>query len=237
MEKELTNEEKSLLLALCLGDGCLRKPNPRGGNVQFECAHSTKQEEYLTWKRDLVYKIFGGNKPPKIGYKEIKLKGYDTTYHACRFCKTHPYFTYLRKLLYPDGVKVMTREILDKLTPQGIAIWYMDDGSFYKKDNADGTKSICFDLRISTDCFSKEENEIIVDYFKEVWGINFYVFLGHKDRKNYNWIIRANKEAAIKFIDLVKPYIIPSMEYKIEYKSINNFQECEASENSDEDIV
>lgn len=232
---ELTQEQKSILLALCIGDGCLRKPHPKSGCVQLEIGHSITQEAYCKWKRDLIYSIFGGKKPPKIGYKEIKLKGYDKTYQACRFTKSHPYFSYLRNLLYPNGVKVMTREILDKLTLQGIAIWFMDDGSFYKKDNEDGTKSICFDLRISTDSFTKEENEIIVDYFKEKWGINFHVYQYHKERK-HNWIIRANKEAAIKFIKLISPYVIPEMKYKVEYKS-NNIHERETSEKSDDDIV
>lgn len=232
---ELTTEQKSLLLALCIGDGCLRKPHPRSGNVQLEIGHSIKQEDYCIWKRDLIYNIFGGKKAPKIGYRKIKLKGYDKVYQSCRFTKSHPYFAYLRNLLYPNNVKVITREILDKLTLQGIAIWYMDDGSFYKKDNEDGTKSICFDLRISTDSFTKEENEIIVDYFKEKWGINFYIYQCHKERE-HGWIIRANKAAAIKFINLIKPYIIPSMRYKIEYKT-NNTHERETSCIKDEDIV
>ena len=215
---ELTQEQKSLLLALCIGDGCLRKPHPKSGNVQLEIAHSTKQEEYCKWKRDLVYSIFGGKRLPKIGYKTIKLKNRDKEYKACRFTKSHPYFLYLRHLLYPNNVKVMTREILDMLTLQGIAIWYMDDGSFYKKDNEDGTKSICFDLRISTDSFSYEENVLICDFFKEKYGINFYPYKTYKE-KEHSWVLRANKQAAIKFINLIKPYVISSMKYKIEYKS------------------
>lgn len=231
---ELTKNDKSLLLSLCIGDGCLRKPHPKSGNVQLEIAHSIKQEAYCTWKRDLVYKIFGGKRPPKIGYKTIKLKGYNKEYKACRFTKSDPYFTYLRNLLYPNGIKVMTEEILNMLTPEGIAIWYMDDGSFYKKDNEDGTKSICFDLRISTDSFTWEENQLICDFFRDKYGINFYTYQYHKERK-HNWIIRANKQAAIKFIDLIKPYVIPEMAYKIEYKS-NTLHESETS-NKDEDIV
>lgn len=232
---ELTKEQKSLLLALCIGDGCLRKPHPKSGNVQLEIAHSTKQEAYCKWKRDLIYQIFGGKNPPKIGYRTIKLKGNDKEYKACRFTKVHPYFTHLRKILYPDNIKVMTREILEMLNIQGIAIWYMDDGSFYKKDNKNGTKSICFDLRISTDSFSYEENVIICDFFKEKYGINFYPYQPHKDRK-YSWIIRANKQAAIKFINLIKPYIIPEMAYKINYKD-NNFHEQGTTSKEVDDIV
>lgn len=230
----LTKEQKSILLALCLGDGCLRKPNQ--GSVQLEIGHSTKQLEYCIWKRDLVYSILGGRKPPKVAIKKVKLKNYKE-YEACRFTKTHPYFKELRNKLYCNGVKTITKDILEMLTPQCLAIWYMDDGSFYKKDNEDGTKSICFDLRISTDCFSKEENEMIVDYLYTTYGIKFYTYKYHPERNGGAWILRARKEAAIKFIDLIKPYVIPSMQYKIEYKS-NNTQERETSVNTtDEDIV
>ena len=213
---ELTQTQKSLLLALCIGDGCLRKPHPKTGTVQLEIGHSIKQEAYCIWKRNLVYSIFGGKKPPKIGYRTIKLKNSNNEYKACRFTKSNSYFTELRQLLYPNNVKTITREILDKLTIQGIAIWYMDDGSFYKKINSNG-KSICFDLRISTDSFSKEENILICNYFKEKYDIDFYPYQYHKERK-HNWIIRTNKEAAIKFIDLIKSYIIPEMKYKIDYQ-------------------
>ena len=213
--KELSEKDKSLLIALCIGDGCLRKPHPQTGSVQLEIAHSTKQEDYCIWKRDLVYSICGGAKEPKIGYRTITLKNSDTEYYACRFTKIHEYFLYLRKLMYPNGRKVMTREILDKLDLQGIAIWFMDDGSCYKTDNIDGTKSINFDLRISTDSFTKEENDEIVEYFKEKWDIKFHTF--YSQRRNC-WIIRAKKEATLKFLDLIEPYVIPSMKYKVEYK-------------------
>lgn len=213
--KELSQDEKNLLVALCIGDGCLRKPHPQTGSVQLEIGHSTKQEDYCTWKRDLVYSICGGTKEPKMGYRTIKLKNSDNEYYACRFTKIHEYFLYLRKLMYPNGRKVMTREILDKLCLQGIAIWFMDDGSCYKKDSADGTKSISFDLRISTECFTQEENDIIVEYFKEKWDIHFHTFYSANKKA---WIIRANKKAALAFMELIEPYVIPSMSYKIEYK-------------------
>lgn len=230
--QELSKEDKGLLFALSLGDGCLRKPHPQTGSVQLEIGHSTKQEEYCVWKRDLVYSICGGTKEPKIGYRTIKLKNSDNEYYACRFTKIHEYFIHLRKKLYPNGRKIITRELLDMLDLQGIAIWFMDDGSCYKKDNEAGTKSIMFDLRIGTDCFTKEENELIVEYFKEVWDISFYVY--YKKKEN-SWIIRARKNAALAFIELIKPYIIPSMSYKIEYKE--GLHECETSLQKDEDIV
>lgn len=225
--KALSNDQKGLLLALCLGDGCLRKPHPKNGAVQLEISHSIKQLAYCTYKRDLIFSILGGTRPPKIGIKTVKLKGKE--YTCCRFTKTDDYLIALRKKLYPYGRKTITRELLNSLSLQGIAIWYMDDGSCYYKDSQIDGHSICIDLRISTDCFTKEEHEIIVDYFREVWHINFYVFYS-KTRNVY--CIRANKQAAIQFINLIKPYVIPDMQYKCSI----NLQECETSV-KDDDIV
>ena len=70
---ELSNTQKGLLLALCLGDGCLRKPHPKTGAVQLEIGHSIQQLEYCKYKRDLVYSIFGGKNPPKVGIRNIKV--------------------------------------------------------------------------------------------------------------------------------------------------------------------
>ena len=57
----------------------------------------------------------------------------------------------------------------------------------------------------------------------------FYVFYS-KTRNVY--CIRANKQAAIKFLNLIKPYIIPEMQYKCSIK----LQERETSL-KDDDIV
>lgn len=231
-KSELTKQQKGLLLALCLGDGCLRKPHPKTKGVQLEIGHSIKQLDYCTYKRDLVYEILGGVKMPKIGFKKSKLKGYETEYQSCRFTKTHDYFIYLRRLLYPNGRKTITREILDMLDARGLAIWYMDDGSCYYKYSEITGEPIMIDLRISTHCFTSEEHDVMVEYFKSVWNINFYKFYS-KTRDCY--CLRANKVAALKFIDLVKPFVIQSMQYKCIIKSHERETSDETS--SDDDIV
>ena len=59
---------------------------------------------------------------------------------------------------------------------------------------------------------SIEENQIIVDYFKEVWGIEWKI-ARHKDKY---FIYRGWKSVDIeKFMDLISPFIIPSMNYKL----------------------
>lgn len=229
--KELNSYEKGMILALCLGDGCLNKPRGKCQSVQLEIGHSEKQKEYCIYKRDLLFNLLGGfGKLPKIQEKTIKLKKTGKEYKACRFVKTHDYFKHLRSMLYINGRKTITRDLLNMLSVEGLAIWYMDDGSCYYEHSEITGEPIHLDLRISTDCFTKEEHEIMVDYFREVWNIHFYVFYS-KTRDVY--CLRAHKEAALQFIDLIKPYVIESMQYKCLIES----HECETSEKSDDDIV
>jgi hypothetical protein len=226
--RELNEYDKGMILALCLGDGCLRKPHPQTHTVQLEIGHSIKQMEYCKYKRDLLVKILGTSFIPKISLKRVVFLGKE--YESCRFVKVHDYFTYLRKKLYINNRKTITRELLDMLPLEGIAIWYMDDGSCYFKESPKDGHSICIDLRISTDCFTYEEHLIMIQYFQEKWGVKFYPF--YSKRRNC-FILRANKTNAIKFINLIKPYVIDSMKYKCNIK----LQECETSVQTDEDIV
>ena len=45
-QSNINKEDYTLLNALILGDGCLRKPHFKTNCVQLEIGHSTKQEEY-----------------------------------------------------------------------------------------------------------------------------------------------------------------------------------------------
>ena len=115
-QKNLSQEEKGLLVAICLGDGHLHKPHPKTKSVQLEIGHSIKQLEYCTYKRDLVHSILGTeSRISKISIRKVKVKGKE--YETCRFVKTCDYFISLRKLLYPHERKVITRQILDMLNP------------------------------------------------------------------------------------------------------------------------
>ena len=73
-----------------------------------------------------------------------------------------------------------------------------------------------FYIKIST-CEPKEEVQIIIDYFKEVWGINFYMF--HEGKKEDSYSLCCGTKEGMKFIDIVKPYVeqVESMKHKIEY--------------------
>ena len=196
--------DRGILIGMVLGDGCLNvrkdKRYKNSFHQRLTLKHGMKQKEYIEYKRDLLHSIFGGNKSKVNVINNNGYIGYSVS-------KSNSYFRVLHKQMYPNGKKRVSRKVLDKLTPHGIAIWYMDDGSLYpKKRNG---KIHAYELILST-YIPIEENQIIIDYFKEVYDINFNIA---KSKGSYR--LRLGTKEARKFIKIVEPYIINSMEYKI----------------------
>lgn len=197
---KITKESRNLALSMIIGDGYLN----RKGFISIR--HGKNQKEYLEWKDKLLNKhgitTTGVYKINNNGYE-----GYELRTHIHRFLKLY------RRVLYKHGKNIANRKLLNKLTPLGIAIWYMDDGSLSnQKRNGKVHRSL---LTIST-CISKEENQIIIDYFKQTWGIKF----GQRKMKNSYALVCSTKEAR-KFIELVRPYVeqVECMRYKLNVKS------------------
>lgn len=204
----MNRRDRGILYGLSLGDGSLSYRPERGSNCEFILGHSVKQKAYIEHKAKMLHSIIGGN-APNIHPTKTKLKN-GKTYHGLRFSKTHKYFNQIHKNLYPQGRKVYTRKILDFLTEEGIALWFMDDGSMRCNKNKQGEVTSLF-ADITTHC-SKEEAEIIQLYFQETWGIETKI---RKSKGAYN--IGFNTRACHRLTDFIWPYIIPSMRYKFRF--------------------
>jgi hypothetical protein len=88
----------------------------------------------------------------------------------------------------------------------------MDDGNYYH--NKQET------ISIATHCFSKEENDLMADWFKKRFNIAFRVTRASKDETVYYYLRSGKKSEISKFIDLVTPYITKSMRYKIKRSKV-----------------
>jgi len=83
----------------------------------------------------------------------------------------------------------------------------MDDGNGYKKYPY---------LRLSTYAFKERGNELLQICLKENFGLSSRIVDSSKG--NYLYFL---KDYALKLYKLIKPYVIPCMEYKfIKVKSI-----------------
>jgi len=193
-EKELvlTDEQKEILYGSLLGDMSI---GMQCKEARFTISQGGNQEKYFDYKCSFFMDVLG-----KISKKDRYDKRTNKYYHKYSVrSKCHPYFTKLYNEFYKDGVKTVTREILEKLTPRSLAFWFMDDG------NNNGI--------LATNCFSYEECLLIQEVFLNKFDIQ--TSIGRQKNKGGIQYLTYIKTLSRKtFYNLVKDYIIPEMEYK-----------------------
>lgn len=196
-----SKKQMSIILAMIFGDSWVSKFKPKIANSFLGCRHSHKQESYLNYKR---------NKLNALGFNVSKV--YDTTNKYGKTftfeCRDPELFNQLRLVLYPKNNKTIKRKWLNFLDAEGIAIWFMDDGS-YTKDRKNGRAFLY------TNSFSKKENELIIKYFKKVWNIKPHLRIDKRNNKLKTFFLAFNIEETKKLFEIIIPYIIPDMMYKV----------------------
>lgn len=207
MKTKITKESRNLLIALLLGDGTICNNNV------FKLAHAEQQKDYLEWKIKQLNDAGIRNNGLKT---YVKTCGYNTgvnVYYAQ--LNIIPFIKVLRRIFYKPKKVLGNRKLLNRLDAKGVAIWYMDDGHINIRKDKDG-RPMGFYIKIAT-CLPKNELQIIIDYFKEVWDVNFYMF--HEGKKEDSFSLCCGTKEGLKFINIIKKYVlqVPSMVHKIQY--------------------
>ena len=183
----LTWKQKSLIIGCILGDGHLRKMEGRK-DAFLEINHSIKAKEYVNFKYEILKSIC--KSPPKKRRIDEKRIGYRF------FTEQHPELTKLHLKFYRGKKKIIPKDL--ELNGLILAVWLMDDGSFSRGN-----------LYLNTQKFSFKDQRRLLHFLRKI-GIKARM---NKDKKYYR--IRIKKESIERFKNLVKPYIIPSMAYKL----------------------
>ena len=206
MKTKITKESRNLLIGMLLGDGTI------SNNYVFKLSHCLEQKDYLEWKIQQLKDAAIRN----TGVKSyISSKGYNVGKEVLYTqLNIIPFIKVLRRVVYKEGKKTFTRKLLNRLDAKGVAIWFMDDGHINIR-KTEG-RPCGFYIKIST-CEPKEEVQTIIDYFKEQWNVNFYMF--HEGKKEDSYSLCCGTKEGLKFIEIVKPYVlqVPSMIHKITY--------------------
>lgn len=191
---------QQLLLGSMLGDGCIPKKDA-SKHHRFSLAHCEKQLEYITFKHE-IFKAYGLD--AKLSCRIIKNPRYKNgEFREFRFkTKGHKIFDKYRQLFYPEGKKTIPDRIY-KLNAQGLAIWFMDDG--YRTGNF--LKGAMF----STSGFSKEDVLKLKDLLENKFKLKCTV---HASNEIYIWV-----QSVPRLIELISPFILPCMKYKVLLKS------------------
>lgn len=200
MPTELTENEKQVLYGSLLGDGALTVKEGYSKNATFTEGHCLEQRPYLEWKAEQLvrFKPVVRDLNLKENIKAFKINGKCQLYTSPAPILNKLYLKFYGKK------KIVTRELLDELTPLGLAVWYMDDGSYVGSKNS--PNSVLY-----TNCFSYEEHEIMQDWFKERWNIDVRIL---EQEKKYHYL-RFPVSETVKLHNIIKQHIHFCMIYKI----------------------
>ena len=122
----------------------------------------------------------------------------------------HPYFAKKYHNFYDDYKKrKITTEVINWLTPNGLANWYMSDGYVCLVGIRSG-KITGRRIEICTDRYTKNDVFMICKKLNERFNLEFSPI-----KRGENYRIRLKTKDYSNFINLIKPYIVPSMIYKL----------------------
>ncbi|CAG8790458.1 31301_t:CDS:2, partial [Racocetra persica] len=100
--------------------------------------------------------------------------------------------------------KVVPKLIHRFLTARSLAYWFMDDGSYHV--DKFGNRQ----YYLNTQSFSSYEQKRLVAALNTKFSLKFNV---HKDKNKYRLYLKF--ESKKKFLELISPFILPSMDYKL----------------------
>ena len=204
---KLTLQQKHILIGSLLGDGYIDFHRSAKQPTYYFCfAQTWYAADYV----DHIYqnfKPFVGT-PPKINLIGGIKPGLRNRYEARFKTYAHEEFKYYYDLFYPevDGKrkKRVPQNIKNLLTAEGLAYWFMDDGTRGAKIGKNPAYSI------ATHSFSYEDQQILVDMLEKNFGIKSVLY---KDKTYLKLSIK--KESRNAFYGLINDFIHPYFEYKL----------------------
>ena len=194
----LSEKQKKIILGTVLGDGCLHK---KDNYHRLLLEHCEEQKAYLDWKIEQLQclflaqphfcdkiSVFNKGTPKE---QSVQTKSYAIT------SISHPVLTELANRIYDsERKKYMSRELLEYIGWEGLAVYYQDDGSAGENVLF---HTCSFDLE-SLECFKQ---------YLESQGVGSYI--SGSERNKLVTLKEADKQI---FFEKITPYMIPSFTYK-----------------------
>jgi len=192
---KLTKKQKSILLGMVLGDGYLQATGKKNARLRLE--HGIKQKDYLDWKVKNFPKLFQGKIKKINRLHPVSKKVYSYARHQSN---STPIFGRLRSIFYVDGSKLIPEYVVENLDVLALAVWYMDDGYYYKRDkdayiyigNVDKQSAIN-----AKDAIGKFDIQVKIKSKKKGFALYF------------------RPSETLKLSMLIRAYILPEFRYKL----------------------
>ena len=196
-------EVVSVLIGSLLGD-CYATAKTIEG-TRFSYKQSPINKEYLFWLYEFYYsRGYCSNLKPRMYTRKIqdKMSNNIKEYYGYEFNTfTFKSFNWIHKLFYKKGKKVVSVKLEQFLTPLALAVWIMNEGTWAKSE-----------VRLYTNSFKLEEVQYLINLLKKLFDLNCSV---QNMNIPHQYSIYVKSESILKLRNLVLPYIIPAMHYKL----------------------
>jgi hypothetical protein len=204
-------ENIKLLIDLTLGDGWI---GYNGSSVRGRIEHSIMQQDYALHKAELLQ---AAGFPLTIRvYESTTKKNAGRSYCQVNL-HTHPDLHTAHKYLYNKGRKAIDKSLLRAMDDRSLAYLFMDDGCAHRiwYNLKEHTKYMYSEpkihsFKLSTNGFTHEENVLLADWLLSL-GIASKL---ERQGTTYRTVI-AREASKDRFVELVSPYVVPSMSYKL----------------------
>ena len=198
--------DEQLLLGFALGDGCLHQ-EPKWGSVSLRIGRAARYEDYAKWQLLEVNRILG----TKANLRHFLAKG---KYPFVEFAAgSKRKLTPLYELLYPEGVKTFTENVLRDLSLRELALLWMDDGSLeVRKRQRPRSIKIERSAWLAI-CEDETQTDLVGEWICSLTTANYTKIKHTKSGKYY---LRWHSAQCRTLITAVEPYCFPSLRYKVD---------------------
>lgn len=194
---KLSTLQKDVLIGLLLGDGHVEL-SPNGKSARLKVEYGIKNADYINW----LYQIF--NNLVRMNPRKRVINSFGGSFERFGFTTLSlPDFLYFRDLFYRGKTKIVPLNIIKLLTNIGLAVWFMDDGSYKSKE--------CRGKLICTHNFTSSEIDLLCQVLKEKFGLEA---IPRQQIDGIEIYIRASSFSRLK--KLISPFIASSFLYKLD---------------------
>jgi heme/copper-type cytochrome/quinol oxidase subunit 2 len=189
----------SVVIGSLLGDGYANARTIEGTRISYR--QSEVHKDYLFWLYDFYSQrgYCSNLKPRKYTRKLNGKEFYGYEFNTFTFRS----FNWIHKLFYKKGLKYINPNLELYLTPLALAVLIMDDGCWTG-----------YGVRIATNCFKLDGVKLLANMLVKLYGLNYTI-----QNINGHYSIYITKDSIPKLRNIVLPYVIPSMKYKLGIKN------------------
>lgn len=193
----MNERERSIVIGTVMGDAFLQQTGARNARLRFE--HSSKQKDYIFWKWQEL-KRYMQDQPKRIErFNPIWKKKY--AYYRCQ-SHASPQFGKLREMFYREHHKQIPEAIKKFLNPLAFAVWFMDDGYYYKRDR-------------TAYIYLSQLDERDIRQLEAALAENFDIHPKLETKKTGALNLKFSAVDTKRLLIIIAPHVIKSMRYKI----------------------